>query len=114
MSISGRVPPGWLEPVVEFQWEVEPILTWGGELILFHINRFGIWGWIGVGVVIVCSLLFWRPTSHVTSLVLSGVIKQMGNFILLMSVMLGLKALEQLARVVFSQANKLKKDLAGD
>ncbi|MEM9316805.1 MAG: hypothetical protein AAGA95_19535 [Pseudomonadota bacterium] len=68
------------ERIVDFQWELGPILEWIQDTALLDIERLGVWGWVIVLAVgtFICLRI---PILHaVTGYIIAAIVRTGGTF----------------------------------
>ncbi|MBM5458795.1 hypothetical protein H8F21_14600 [Pseudomonas sp. P66] len=71
----------WLEKIRNWDYSLDGVITWILNLMEFHAQRAGIWGYIGVVVFIIAVGLAFPATRGVTSLIISGIFRMFFTFI---------------------------------
>lgn len=62
----------WLERIKNWDYSLDGVVEWVLNLMEFHIQRAGIWGYIGIVLFVIGLGLAFPATRGVTSLVVSG------------------------------------------
>jgi membrane-bound ClpP family serine protease len=71
----------WLERIRNWDYSLDGVVEWVLNLMEFHIQRAGIWGYIGIVLFIIGLGLAFPATRGVTSLVVSGVFRMVFTFV---------------------------------
>lgn len=71
----------WYERIRNWNYSLDGVIEWIMNLMEFHIQRAGVWGYIGIVLFIIAVGLAFPATRSVTSLVISGVFRMFFTFV---------------------------------
>lgn len=99
----------WLDQIKNWNYSLDGIISWILTLMEFHIQRAGIWGYVGIVVFIIGLGLAFPATRGVTSLIVSGMVRLVFDFIKNVLTLLTVDLIKFLGRLLLALLHRTRR-----